>query len=458
MAKVLYEYINQYWRDVPYRNQMDIDRKQWPNDASGNGSCVSHAIGSAAYALFGERADVPWVLTWASYKYGIIPCQQLDFAIEFAMTDGLLLESEAPDPQVNMMRMQGVYGSTAAKHKITEHIDFGNTAYGFDPVALKKALRDGYVLLATAGSALWGRFHPDRLTLRWDTSDIGASHVVCIGGYQERDDGDYFIVQNSQPNCSGSPQGIVYAPMQKDGWFRFHAVRTKRLENGGNTVATYSLKKDGSTKLSTNFQVKEFRCKDGGDKILIDSALVTILQKIRDHYGKAVNITSAYRTASYNSKIGGAAKSQHLYGTAADIRITGVTPRDLARYIETEVNPGGLGLYDYGDNDKAGFVHVDTRAGKSRWVQTKSNGSATTVNSIVADYLDKGKGRSVVKLGSAGADVLELERLLTAAGYAPMRAKADTALIAALELFQWDKGLKVDGECGAKSWAALGVK
>jgi len=42
-------------------------------------------------------------------------------------------------------------------------------------------------------------------------------------------------------------------------------------------VHTYSLAKDGQTKLSTNFSVKEFKCKDGSDTILIDDNLVAAL-------------------------------------------------------------------------------------------------------------------------------------------------------------------------------------
>ena len=126
----------------------------------------------------------------------------------------------------------------------------------------------------------------------------------------------------------------------------------------------YSLAKDGETYLSKNFQVHEFACKDGSDPIFVDSDLVKILQTIRDHFGKAVNINSAFRTASHNAKQKNAAKySQHLYGKAADIWIKGVTVDALANYIETLLpNTGGIGRY-YTD----GFVHVDVRKTKSRW-------------------------------------------------------------------------------------------
>ena len=95
-------------------------------------------------------------------------------------------------------------------------------------------------------------------------------------------------------------------------------------------VKTYSLKKSGTVKLSNNFRVREFRCKNGSDKILIADELVKLLQKIRDHYGKPITINSAYRTPAYNKKVGGAKYSQHVQGKAADIVISGVTPYEVA--------------------------------------------------------------------------------------------------------------------------------
>ena len=126
-------------------------------------------------------------------------------------------------------------------------------------------------------------------------------------------------------------------------------------------VKTYSLKKDGSNKLSANFVVSEFACKDGSDKVLIDTELVEILQKIRTKFKKPVEITSAYRHDVYNKKIGGASNSQHTKGKAADMYISGVEPEDIVRYAEYLMpNMGGIGLY-------GNFVHVDVRANRSRW-------------------------------------------------------------------------------------------
>ena len=59
-------------------------------------------------------------------------------------------------------------------------------------------------------------------------------------------------------------------------------------------IKQYSLKADGAKQLSPAFHVREFRCRDGTDTILIDEGLVVLLQCIREHFGKPVTITSGY--------------------------------------------------------------------------------------------------------------------------------------------------------------------
>lgn len=123
----------------------------------------------------------------------------------------------------------------------------------------------------------------------------------------------------------------------------------------------YSKKTDSNIKLSEHFKVKEFACKDGSDPIFIDENLIDLLEKVREHFGKPVHINSGYRTVSYNARIGGASYSQHCYGKACDIYINGITPKEVADYVETLIpNTGGIGIYK-------NFVHIDTRKIKSRW-------------------------------------------------------------------------------------------
>lgn len=124
-----------------------------------------------------------------------------------------------------------------------------------------------------------------------------------------------------------------------------------------------SLKNDGNLKMSDNFRVREFKCSDGSDVILIDPMLVDILQKIRDHFKVSVNITKngGYRTPTQNKKSGGAKYSQHMYGRAADIWVKGKSPQEVYNFINSIMpDYGGIGLYD-------SFVHVDTRPTKARW-------------------------------------------------------------------------------------------
>lgn len=141
-------------------------------------------------------------------------------------------------------------------------------------------------------------------------------------------------------------------------------------------VEKYLRSKDGSKKLSANFAVKEFACKDGSDYILIDTELVKLLQKIREHFGKAVTINSAYRNAEYNKKVGGVSNSQHTKGTAADIAVKDTAPKDVAMYAESVMpSSGGIGLY-------GSFTHVDTRANRSRW---QNFGKEVSVNGFYRD-------------------------------------------------------------------------
>lgn len=129
----------------------------------------------------------------------------------------------------------------------------------------------------------------------------------------------------------------------------------------GDQVIAWSKAKNGAVKLSANFKVSEFACKDGSDTVFISLYLVWVLQQIRDHFGKPVIITSAYRNDAYNKKVGGAKYSQHKYGMAADIYINGVSPATIAAYVETIMpNTGGIGIY-------SSFVHVDVRTARARW-------------------------------------------------------------------------------------------
>lgn len=129
----------------------------------------------------------------------------------------------------------------------------------------------------------------------------------------------------------------------------------------GTYVKAYSKARDGNKQLSDHFKVREFACSDGTDAIFVSGALVAVLENIRNHYGVPVTVNSGYRTEAHNKKVGGAAYSQHKYGTAADIAVKGVAPAKVAAYAEKLLpTSGGIGVYGT-------FVHIDVRAVKARW-------------------------------------------------------------------------------------------
>ena len=123
------------------------------------------------------------------------------------------------------------------------------------------------------------------------------------------------------------------------------------------------------SKLTKNFSLKEFRCKDGTDvpDEYMDNVqeLADNLQVLRDHLGKSIRVISGYRSPKYNRKIDGARRSQHLTASGADIKITGLLPVQIKVIIldlirEGKMKEGGIGVYK-------GFLHYDIRGKKVRW-------------------------------------------------------------------------------------------
>jgi uncharacterized protein YcbK (DUF882 family) len=121
--------------------------------------------------------------------------------------------------------------------------------------------------------------------------------------------------------------------------------------------------------LTKNFNLNEFQCKCGCEmpefvKKNIEE-LAKDLQVIRDKVGVGFTPNSAYRCPKHNTIIGGVKTSQHLKGKAADIKIKGIEPSEVADLVEdlmkTEaITKGGVGRYN-------SFTHVDIRGTNARW-------------------------------------------------------------------------------------------
>ena len=130
-------------------------------------------------------------------------------------------------------------------------------------------------------------------------------------------------------------------------------------------------------KLSKNFVLNEFACKDGSKTITIDYELIDKLQQLRDKVNKPISITSGYRSVAYNKKCGGIATSNHLLGKAADIKITRMTPLEVARLADA-FGFKGIGVYPT-------FTHVDVQGstnGKKIYWKQDANGVKRFVDSL----------------------------------------------------------------------------
>lgn len=135
------------------------------------------------------------------------------------------------------------------------------------------------------------------------------------------------------------------------------------------SVKTY--KYSENKKLSTHFNAKEFASKSGSklydEKILIDSELITKLEKFFSYGVTSISVNSGYRTPAHSVAVGGSSKDAHTYGLAADIvgYVNGdkVPTKYMACFAEL-IGFNGIGIIN--DN---GAVHVDVRT-----KETYSNG------------------------------------------------------------------------------------
>ena len=122
-------------------------------------------------------------------------------------------------------------------------------------------------------------------------------------------------------------------------------------------------------KVTENFSTHEFTCRDGSEvppELMVHLALLCEnLQVLRNYLDCPIRVISGYRSPTYNRKIGGAKKSQHMLAKAADIKIEGIPPHEIKAAIEMlikegKMHKGGVGIYTT-------FVHYDVRGWNARW-------------------------------------------------------------------------------------------
>lgn len=117
------------------------------------------------------------------------------------------------------------------------------------------------------------------------------------------------------------------------------------------TVNLY--KEDGSFDDASLAALDElFRCRRTDETRAVRPELYEMLSRIYDHFGqKRISLVSGFRYAERDS-------SRHFHASAMDIRIEGVSARQIYEFAES-LDMGGLGIGIY---PHSGFVHVDFRA------------------------------------------------------------------------------------------------
>ena len=151
-------------------------------------------------------------------------------------------------------------------------------------------------------------------------------------------------------------------------------------------------------KLSENFSLSELTKSQTAERKGIDntpsaehqdnlqSLCTSILQPIRDHFGRVVSVSSGYRSPELCVAIGSKKTSQHAKGEAADFEIFGVSNKELADWIHYNLNYDQLILEYWKESDpNSGWVHCSFSQNQKRrqyLKATKING-ATKYDAMV---------------------------------------------------------------------------
>lgn len=106
-----------------------------------------------------------------------------------------------------------------------------------------------------------------------------------------------------------------------------------------------------------------------GTRIPVDATVVDgilkiaeVMEEVREYLGdRAIRVNSWYRDPVTNRRVGGARKSRHLSGDAVDFVVSGISPPQVNRQLESWWNSrGGLA-------SASSFTHLDARGYRARW-------------------------------------------------------------------------------------------
>ena len=174
-----------------------------------------------------------------------------------------------------------------------------------------------------------------------------------------------------------------------------------------------------------------------------------ILEPVRAHFGKAVQINSSYRAPAVNKAVGGSATSQHVNGQAIDFEIPGLDNKTVADWVadNLEFDQVILEFYTAGDKN-SGWVHASIKKEggnrKQRLIASKSKAGGTKYTAVADFDPSTTRGAGAPQVASPAAATQSAQKAVLAA----------VAGLGALAALQSKCGLAPDGKWGPGTYKA----
>jgi uncharacterized protein YcbK (DUF882 family) len=85
----------------------------------------------------------------------------------------------------------------------------------------------------------------------------------------------------------------------------------------------------------------------------MNETLIRVADRVREHFGKPITVSSGRRCANHNARVGGVANSRHLSGKAMDFCVSGKSASQVLEYVQKQPEI----RYAYAIDDS--YVHMD---------------------------------------------------------------------------------------------------
>lgn len=219
-----------------------------------------------------------------------------------------------------------------------------------------------------------------------------------------------------------------------------------------------------ATKLTANFTLEELTVSPTAKRLGLPNTPTQehianmkyvcekILEPVRAHFGKPVQINSSYRSPAVNKAVGGSATSQHSNGEAVDFEIPGISNKTVADWVADNLDFDQviLEFYNAKDGANSGWVHASIKRNgqnrRQRLIASKSKAGGTTYTPV------KDFDPSTLPGQSAGASP-QVARPVAASQTSPKATPAASGL-GPLAALQSKCGVTADGKWGPGTYKA----